>query len=100
MRRDIWSKNQKHGMSNTPTYRSWAGMLHRCHNPKAPTFMYYGARGIKVCRRWWTFANFLADMGVRPKGRTLDRIKGHLGYKPSNCRWATPKQQKNNRRRY
>jgi hypothetical protein len=90
-------KNQKHGMSNTPTYNSWATMLHRCHNPATPGYRYYGAKGIKVCKRWLLFKNFLADMGVRPKGRTLDRLKNHRDYKPSNCRWATARQQKNSR---
>jgi GrpB-like predicted nucleotidyltransferase (UPF0157 family) len=94
-----WYKTQKHGMSNTPTYRSWANMLHRCQNPRVPSYRHYGAKGITVCKRWLLFKNFLADMGVRPKGRTLDRIKNHLGYKPSNCRWATHRQQINNRGR-
>lgn len=58
----------------------------------------YGARGIKVCERWLTFANFLADMGEKPKGKTLDRIDGTKGYFKENCRWATPLEQAANSR--
>jgi hypothetical protein len=76
-------------------------MLDRCRNPGAVNYAYYGGRGVKVCERWLGedgYRNFLADMGERPKGRTLDRIDPDKGYEPSNCRWATAKEQVENRR--
>lgn len=79
---------------NSLTYNSWVSMLSRCENPKAPGYNeWYGGKGIKVCKRWHKFVNFLHDMGERPPNRTLDRIDSNSDYKPSNCRWATPKEQ-------
>jgi hypothetical protein len=78
------------------TYKTWQQMKQRCLNPKAPDYARYGGRGIAVCDRWMSFWNFLADMGVRPEGRTLDRIENRQGYEPYNCRWATPAQQQQN----
>jgi hypothetical protein len=72
-------------------------MRQRCYSVKNNKFYMYGARGIHVCARWFDFRNFLSDMGERPVGKTLDRINGTLHYMPSNCRWATPKEQANNR---
>lgn len=81
----------------TPTYRAWATMIQRCTNPNVPKYQRYGARGISVCSRWFDFANFLADMGQKPKGLTLGRINNDGHYEPSNCEWQTPKQQANNK---
>ena len=85
-------------MSHTPTYVAWRAMLSRCRNPKSKDFARYGARGIVVCERWMKFENFLADMGARPLGMTVDRERGEGNYEPGNCRWATPKEQARNRR--
>lgn len=88
----------KHGMEGTRTYRSWVAMRARCNNPKTRDYASYGGRGITVCERWESFENFLEDMGERPPGKSLDRINNDLGYLPDNCRWATAKEQANNRR--
>lgn len=97
-RRAMVSGTITHGMSKTPTYRSWACMLTRCTNPNVYHYSRYGGRGIRVCERWQSFDHFFADMGERPKGATLDRFPGRDGnYEPSNCRWATLLEQSHNR---
>jgi hypothetical protein len=81
------------------TYNTWVTMRQRCRDSKAPNYKYYGALGVSVCDRWNnSFEAFLEDMGERPEGRSLDRIDPYGNYEPSNCRWATPKEQSNNQR--
>lgn len=80
------------------TYMIWSQMVDRCRNQRHPRFDDYGGRGITVCARWLNFENFLADMGERPLGLSLDRKKNDQGYCKRNCRWATRSQQARNRR--
>lgn len=88
-----------HGKSRTPTWWSYRAMLTRCTNPRQSNWRNYGGRGVRVCQRWLEgFENFLADMGERPAGRTLDRIDTDGNYEPSNCRWATNAEQRANKR--
>lgn len=95
-------RSTKHGMTDTSTYGSWSSMISRCSNLNNIKYADYGGRGIKVCDRWLGkdgFVNFLADMGIRPEGMTLDRYPSNDGnYEPGNCRWATAEEQASNRR--
>jgi hypothetical protein len=74
-------------------------MKQRCLNPRNPEYKNYGGRGITVCTRWLKFENFLADMGNKPEGKTLDRVHNELGYKLENCKWSTPVEQNRHMRK-
>lgn len=105
----LWKKHIKYppndpippDASKTLEYKSWNGMISRCYRVRDVGYRFYGDLGIKVCNQWrHSFQTFLKDMGPRPTPKhTLDRIDPTKGYEPRNCRWATPKQQCENRRK-
>ena len=99
LRREVTSKRRKiHGASQTTTYRSWFSMKNRCQNTQATRYKHYGARGIRVCKKWKTFEGFFSDMGDRPLRHSLGRINNNKGYSKKNCRWETQTQQMRNTR--
>lgn len=94
------SQHKKHGHAkrgnSSKTYSSWMSMRQRCGNPQHHAYPQYGGKGITVSLDWCSFDTFLADMGERPKGTSIDRIDSTLGYFKNNCRWATRSEQQAN----
>lgn len=95
------TRTHGHAGNQTATYNTWLAMKTRCTNPNQASYVYYGDVGITVCDAWMnSFEAFLDDMGERPEGRTLDRINPFGNYEPGNCKWSTPKEQANNRKKH
>lgn len=87
-----------HGLSRHSAANTWYHIVSRCNNPENSDYKDYGGRGIKLCERWENLENFIADMGERPKGYSIERLNNDLGYEPGNCVWADNKTQARNKR--
>jgi hypothetical protein len=103
--RDMKRWNETHGHSHSgknggpsPTMISWLSMMDRCYEPKTNRYENYGGAGVTVCKRWNKFENFIEDMGIRPEGKTLNRIDGSKNYCKDNCKWSTKTEQNRNKK--
>ncbi len=93
----VGTPHERHGLARHPLYGTWLNMKQRCYAQYSDSYSYYGGRGIRMCDRWRnSFSAFLADVGERPKGMTLDRIDGNGNYEPGNVRWASSSTQAKN----
>lgn len=96
---ELSKRRLQHGRSGSSSYLAWQAMLNRCRRTETQNYANYGGRGIRVCRRWLSFENFLLDMGERPFPRAqLDRKNNNGNYCKSNCRWVTPAENALNKR--
>lgn len=91
------SRSTKHGLSKSNVYSIWHDMMRRCYDRRRKCYSKYGAKGIKVCKRWHNFELFYKDMGHRPLGLSIERINNNKGYSKANCKWADIFVQANNR---
>lgn len=95
----LWNPgNTTHGKSKLPEYRVWKEMRKRCYCKTNKEYPTYGALGVRVCKRWNNFQNFITDMGSRPEGTLIDRMDPKGNYEPTNCRWATTTESGRNKR--
>ena len=101
VQKEMMKNRQTHGKSHrnrTPEYTTWASMIQRCTNQNNRNYHHYGGRGIKICSEWMDFTKFLADMGDRPDGYSLDRIDVNGDYCKENCKWSSQTEQMHNLR--